>query len=206
MKVYIDVYYYTDNKTGKEYAHTVAGLFNKYSDLDFEKVIVTRTDDIEEYEPGNFYKRELPPIIDVLTDIKLHGYDIDTIIVDGYVHMCEDDDVTYHKGLGARLKDYLLSKNIDIPIIGIAKHPYKYMYKDTYFEYDNNIIRYEDFDKSIKLPKKNMYITFSLEYKDDVKLEIAKEIYAMKKVQKDAKFSLLFTKVDQITKEYKHGS
>lgn len=200
MKVYIDVYYYTDNKTGKEYAHTVAGLFNNYSDLDFEKVIVTRTDDIEEYEPGNFYKRELPPIIDVLTDIKLHGYNIDTIIVDGYVHMCEDDDVTYHKGLGARLKDYLLSKNIDIPIIGIAKHPYKYIYKDTYFEYNNNIIRYEDFDNSLKLPKKNMYITFSLEYKDDVKMKIAKEIYAMKKVQKDAKFSLLFTKVDQITK------
>ena len=51
-----------------------------------------------------------------------------------------------------------------------------------------------------------MYITFSLEYKDDVKLQIVKEIYAMKKVQRDAKFSLLFTKIDQITKEYKHDS
>lgn len=206
MKVYIDVYYYTDNKTSKEYAHTVAGLFNDYSDLDFEKVIVTRTDNIAEYEPGNFYKRELPPIIDVLKEIKKQGYILDTIIVDGYVHMCEDDGITYHKGLGSRLKDYLLDNNIDIPIIGIAKHPYKWMYKDTYFKYDNNIIKYETFDKSLKLPKKNMYITFSLEYKDDVKLQIVKEIYAMKKVQRDAKFSLLFTKIDQITKEYKHDS
>lgn len=120
--------------------------------------------------------------------------------------MCEPDGITYHKGLGDRLKDYLLENNIDIPIIGIAKHPYKWMYKDTYFEYDNNIIRYENFDKSLKLPKKNMYITFSLEYKDDVKIQIVKEIYAMKKVQKYAKFSLLFTKIDQITKEYKHDS
>lgn len=206
MKVYIDVYYYTDDKPGKEYAHTVAGLFNDYSDLDFVKVIVTRTDNIAIYEPGNFYKRELPPIIDVLNEIKKQGYSLDTIIVDGFVHMCEDDSITYHEGLGARLKDYLLEQNIDIPVIGIAKHPYKYLYKDTYFEYNNNIIKYEDFNKSLKLPKKNMYITFSLEYKDDVKLEIVKEIYAMKKVQKDAKFSLLFTKVDQITKEYKHGS
>lgn len=206
MKVYIDVYYYTDDKTGKEYAHTVAGLFNDYSDLDFVKVIVTRTDNIAIYELGNFYKRELPPIIDVLNEIKKQGYSLDTIIVDGFVHMCEDDSITYHEELGARLKDYLLEQNIDIPVIGIAKHPYKYLYKDTYFEYNNNIIKYEDFNKSLKLSKKNMYITFSLEYKDDVKLEIVKEIYAMKKVQKDAKFSLLFTKVDQITKEYKHGS
>lgn len=206
MKVYIDVYYYTDNKTGKEYAHTVAGLFNDYSDLDFEKVIVTRTDNIAEYEPGNFYKRELPPIIDAFIEIKKQGFILDTIIVDGYVYMCENDGITCHKGLGARLKDYLLKNDISIPIIGIAKHPYKWMYPETYFEYDNNIIRYEDFDKSLKLPKKNMYITFSLEFKDDVKLQTVKEIYAMKKVQRDAKFSLLFTKVDQITKEFKHDS
>ena len=206
MKVYIDVYYYIDDITKKEYAHTVAGLFNNYSDLDFEKIIVTRTDNIAEYEAGNFYKRELPPVIDVLKEIKKQGYNIDTIIIDGFVCMCEPDGITYHKGLGARLKDYLLENNIDIPVIGIAKHPYKWMYKDTYFEYDNNIIKYEDFNKSLKLPKKNMYITFSLEYKDDVKLQIVKEIYAMKKVQKDAKFSLLFTKIDQITKEYKHDS
>lgn len=209
MKVYIDVYYYTDNKTGKEYAHTVAGLFNNYSDLDFEKIIVTRTDNIVEYEPGNFYKRELPPIIDVLKECWKQGYILDTIIIDGYCHMCEDDGITYHKGLGARLKDYLHDNSlpgIDVPIIGIAKHPYKYLYDNTFFEYDGKLIKYSEFNKENKLPRKAMYITFCNMIDELQEKTIVDKIYNMKRVQRDAKFSLLFTKVDQITKEYKHGS
>lgn len=121
-KVYIDVYYYTDKNTGKEYARTVAGIFFDYADKQFKEIVITRTDNIAEYEPGNFYKRELPPILDVLDEIYRKGYKLDTIIVDGYVHMCEDDGKTYHPGLGKRLADALVGTNLEgIDIVGIAK-------------------------------------------------------------------------------------
>ena len=100
MKVYIDVYYYTDKDTDKEYARTVAGIFETYDDITFKDIVITRTDNIALYEPGNFYKRELPCIVDVLKECWKRGYILDTIIIDGYCHMCEDDGVTYHKGLG----------------------------------------------------------------------------------------------------------
>ena len=60
MKVYIDVYYYTDKDTDKEYVRTVAGIFETYDDITFKDIVITRTDNIALYEPGNFYKRELP--------------------------------------------------------------------------------------------------------------------------------------------------
>ena len=68
MKVYIDVYYYTDKDTDKEYARTVAGIFETYADITFKDIVITRTDNIALYEPGNFYKRELPCIVDVLKE------------------------------------------------------------------------------------------------------------------------------------------
>ena len=68
MKVYIDVYYYTDKDTDKEYARTVAGIFETYDDITFKDIVITRTDNIALYEPGNFYKRELPCIVDVLKE------------------------------------------------------------------------------------------------------------------------------------------
>ena len=202
-KVYIDVYYYIDPKTNKEYARTVAGLFKSYQDPKFEKIVITRTDDIAEYEPGNFYKRELPPILDVLKEIKRLGYNLKTIIVDGFVHMAENDGTSYHAGLGKRLEYALQGTELeDVEIIGVAKHPYSYMFEDTIVEYEDKAMYVNEIPKGVKYPKKGMYITSNTDHT----MQIAKEIFAMPKLQKGCKFSALFTLIDHETKKFKHDN
>lgn len=70
---------------------------------------------IEEYVPGEFYKRELPCILRVLK--KLDPQTISLIIVDGYVQL--DDKGT--PGLGGHLYQTLQEQ---IPVVGIAKKSY----------------------------------------------------------------------------------
>lgn len=69
-------------------------------------------ENIAEYIPGEFYKRELPCIISLLK--KVDAADVDLIIVDGFVYL--DDD--FKMGLGAHLFKSLQCK---FPIIGVAK-------------------------------------------------------------------------------------
>jgi deoxyribonuclease V len=66
---------------------------------------------VEEYVPGAFYKRELPCIEAVLKEL---GAKPDVIVVDGYVWL----DAQGKKGLGAHLFELL---NGAIPVIGVAK-------------------------------------------------------------------------------------
>ena len=68
--------------------------------------------DIEPYEPGSFYKRELPCILALLQQI---SEDVDIIITDGYVTLGEEEK----PGLGANLLKHLKGK---IPIIDVAKN------------------------------------------------------------------------------------
>ncbi len=66
---------------------------------------------VEEYVPGEFYKRELPCIQAVLAQLPSTP---DTLVIDGYVWL----DDQGKKGLGARLYDAL---DAQIPVIGVAK-------------------------------------------------------------------------------------
>lgn len=66
---------------------------------------------VEDYVPGSFYKRELPCIEAVLNDL---GAKPDAIVIDGYVWL----DAQGKKGLGAHLFELL---NGEIPVIGVAK-------------------------------------------------------------------------------------
>ncbi len=66
---------------------------------------------VEEYIPGEFYKRELPCIQAVLAQLPVIP---EVIVIDGYVWL----DEYGKRGLGARLYDALGSR---IPIIGVAK-------------------------------------------------------------------------------------
>lgn len=104
MLLAIDVQYY------ENYA-IVAGIeFNDWLDDEptgIHKVIVSN---IEEYVPGEFYKRELPCILKLLKDNYLKP---DVIIIDGYVFL---DGTTKH-GLGKYLYDYLDGT----VVIGVAK-------------------------------------------------------------------------------------
>jgi deoxyribonuclease V len=66
---------------------------------------------VEEYVPGAFYKRELPCIEAMLKEL---GAKPDVIVIDGYVWL----DAQGKKGLGAHLFELL---NGEIPVIGVAK-------------------------------------------------------------------------------------
>lgn len=68
--------------------------------------------DIEPYEPGSFYKRELPCILAILQKI---SEDIEVIVIDGYVTLGEKEK----PGLGTHLFNHLEG---EIPIIGVAKN------------------------------------------------------------------------------------
>ena len=70
---------------------------------------------VEPYEPGLFYKRELPCLLKVLERVK-NQFEI--IIIDGYVWL----DAENRPGLGAHLHQVLGEK---IPVIGVAKSKFK---------------------------------------------------------------------------------
>ncbi|BCE02645.1 endonuclease V [Marinicellulosiphila megalodicopiae] len=90
----------------------IAGVtFNEWTDEIESDVFTSVINDIEEYEPGNFYRRELPCILQLLKEHKLNP---DVIVVDGFVWL----DGSTKAGLGAHLFDALDKK---IPIIGVAK-------------------------------------------------------------------------------------
>lgn len=106
MKLTIDVAY--QNNTAK----VVGGFFKNWEDNQLTSISQKMLSNIEPYEPGEFYKRELPCIMAFLADCKSHK--IELIIIDGFVYLDDDDK----KGLGAYLFDALDQK---IPIIGAAK-------------------------------------------------------------------------------------
>lgn len=106
MLLAIDVYYF-DGK-----AKVVGILFEKWNDYIAKEIVITYLDKINEYEPGNFYKRELPCIIQLLQSIDLSK--IEAIIIDGYVFI----DNFGGKGLGAHLFEKLKENT---PVIGVAK-------------------------------------------------------------------------------------
>jgi deoxyribonuclease V len=68
-------------------------------------------EEIEPYQAGSFYKRELPCLLEALKGVD----NIECIVVDGYVWLEEES----HYGLGMYLYDALERK---IPIIGVAKN------------------------------------------------------------------------------------
>jgi deoxyribonuclease V len=65
------------------------------------------------YEPGHFYRRELPHLLRVLAAVK---EPLETLVVDGYVWLGDDKP-----GLGAHLHEAL---NRAVPVIGVAKTAY----------------------------------------------------------------------------------
>jgi len=99
--------YYFDNK-----AKTVALQFGSWDDAESINVYTEILEGIAGYEPGAFYKRELPCILSLLQQIDLNQ--VACIIVDGFVYL--DDDKK--SGLGAHLYEAIGQK---IPIIGVAK-------------------------------------------------------------------------------------
>jgi deoxyribonuclease V len=97
-----DVYYY------EAYATSCCIVFDEEQQIVSQYSVVV--EDIADYEPGNFYKRELPCILKVMEKIEEK---VDILITDSFVFTGENK-----KGLGAHLYDALENK---IPVIGVAK-------------------------------------------------------------------------------------
>ena len=131
MILAFDTHYFDDK------AKTVAVQFKDWRGEVPCQVYSEILSDIQPYESGEFYKRELPCILSLLRQVDLTF--IDTIVVDGFVVL--DDKGAL--GLGGYLYDALDQK---IPVIGVAK---------------NNFARID----TLKIPiqrgdsKKSLYIT-----------------------------------------------
>lgn len=110
MIVAIDVHY------RDTYAKAVSIEFDQWGAEEPEQVHEVLVEELHEYIPGSFYLRELPCILEVLKMSPLEN--IDLILIDGYVILNNEGK----KGLGAYLYDELDGK---IPVIGVAKNPFK---------------------------------------------------------------------------------
>jgi deoxyinosine 3'endonuclease (endonuclease V) len=99
--------YYTNSQ-----AQTVAVAFAYWN---AEEPLFVKSEihyNIEDYEPGAFFKRELPCIMSLWN--RLDTSAVTEIVIDGYVYV--DDKFAF--GLGAHLFNALHER---IPVIGVAK-------------------------------------------------------------------------------------
>lgn len=107
VKIAIDTYYRSDSD-----AYTVGVLFENWQDSKPKEIISCHTSSFAPYIPGQFYKREMPCILDLLKQINISN--LDTIILDGFVKLPERD------GLGMHLwKELGLPSSLSI--VGVAK-------------------------------------------------------------------------------------
>jgi deoxyribonuclease V len=105
----VDVYY------EENHAITAGVLFEDWQASTPVKEVVSYIEEVAPYEPGRFYKRELPCILKLIDENDLH---IDSIIIDGFVFL----DGHCRPGLGKHLYDVL---NGRVPVVGVAKKPFK---------------------------------------------------------------------------------
>ena len=105
MLLALDVHY------KEKHAKTV-GVFFQLLDAEPQKVIIDYKSDVDDYIPGQFYKRELPCLLKAINRLDLSP--VKAIIVDGHVFV--DNDLS--PGLGAHLYNAL---NHKVAVIGVAK-------------------------------------------------------------------------------------
>lgn len=105
MVLAIDVYY-------RDTIAKVVGILFDWKDNEPIECFTTYIKNVEEYQSGQFYKRELPCILELLKGIDIKN--LECIIVDGHVYI--DNDKNF--GLGGYLYQSLGKQ---LPIIGVAK-------------------------------------------------------------------------------------
>lgn len=113
LKLAIDTFYTEDN------AYTVGVFFSRWDDTEPLEIIKHTSKPIYPYVPGEFYKRELPCIMDLLGLVNFDT--LSTIIVDGFIRI-EKDGVLV-PGLGEHLYDEV--KDWGISVIGVAKSKFE---------------------------------------------------------------------------------
>jgi deoxyribonuclease V len=94
-----------------EQACSACVWFRGWTDAHSAGEAVVHLSRVEPYEPGQFYKRELPCLLAVLGAVT---DPVDVVVVDGYVWLAEGNA----PGLGAHLHHALGGR---VPVIGVAK-------------------------------------------------------------------------------------
>jgi deoxyribonuclease V len=97
-----------------EGARAACVLVDSWSDPGPASTFVADIQSVEPYEPGSFYKRELPCLLSVLALLPARP---DMVVVDGYVWLSGDR----RPGLGAHLHEALGG----IPVVGVAKTSFR---------------------------------------------------------------------------------
>lgn len=166
MILAFDTYYY-DGK-----AKTVCLEFTEWNQSKDFQVHTEIIDNIEEYIPGEFYKRELPCILSLLNKMDLKN--IEAIIVDGFVYL--DDEKKY--GLGGYLYEKL---NKEIPIIGVAKTNFASIEKDK-----KSLVRGES--------AKPLYVTA-------IGIELEEAFEKVESMAGEYRMPTLLREMDRLTKE-----
>jgi deoxyribonuclease V len=103
----VDVHYLDE---GRARAAVVAARDERFSDISSTETVVVPV--TAPYEPGKFYRRELPPLQAVLQGAGRPAL----IVIDGYV----DLDAAGRPGLGAHVH-----AEFGVPVIGVAKTPFR---------------------------------------------------------------------------------
>ena len=153
-------------------AKVVGLLFKDWTDDKAAEVVTTFVNEVAEYEPGAFYKRELPCILALLTFIDIKT--LDYIVIDGYVYL----DNKGKAGLGYHLYEAL---DKQLPIIGVAK---------THFA------RNERFVKRLLrgVSTKPLYVT-------SVGVDLALAVTFIKQMAGEFRLPTLLKEVDTLTKQ-----
>lgn len=108
MIVAFDVHYLENG-----YASAAAVLFSNYSDAEPVSTFARLLPEPADYRSGEFYRRELPCLLELLEEIKETPNEI---VIDGYVMLGDKP------GLGQHLYDYLAGR---IPVVGVAKSKFR---------------------------------------------------------------------------------
>lgn len=109
LKIAIDVFYFGERAKASAVAFED---WNAEQPVYIENVWIQG---VQEYIPGEFYKRELPCLLGVLD--KFENLDQACIIIDGYVYLSDNEK----PGLGLYLYEALNRKT---PVIGVAKRAF----------------------------------------------------------------------------------
>jgi len=166
MILAFDTYYF------EQKAKTVCLEFAEWNESKIYKIYTEIIDNIEEYIPGEFYKRELPCIISLLNQIDLKK--VEAIIVDGFVYLDDEKKL----GLGGYLYEKLNKK---IPTIGVAKTNFA-----TIEKYKKSLFRGES--------KKPLFIT-------SIGIELEDAVKKIESMEGEYRIPTLLKELDRLTKE-----
>ena len=103
-----DTYYFDD------YAQTSCIGIESWSSDEVAFELTETISEINDYESGSFYKRELPCLLSIIAKINLNPQK-DILLIDGFVVLDDEGKL----GLGGYLYEHL---NSEMPIIGVAKN------------------------------------------------------------------------------------